>query len=376
MRILQISSAPTFGGGEKHVCDLAAGLAGLGHEISLAVRPGCGWKDKIRGVEPANIHEVPLRGSADIGSAFRLASLTREHEFDILHAHMARDYVPAAIASRRAGVPVVLTRHVLFPMSGINKLLLRNVGRVIAVSSAVEANLQAIFEKEKIFAVTNGIAMEKFGNVSGEDASAFRDVYGIDSGVKLVTSVGELKALKGQEDFILAASEIAKVRPDAHFLVVGRDNSPGRAFRKKLRRMVRVLDLEGRFTFLEWVEDTAPMLAATDVFVSASHSESFGLAILEAMASGRPVVATRTAGALELIEDGVSGLLAGVKEPLEISKAVVDILDDGDQAHQLGTAARSRAADNFSLAKMVASTESVYEELARPEAGSTAKLRT
>lgn len=364
MRVLLISSADNFGGGEKHLVDLAEGLSCSGNAVSVVVRPGCGWTDRISGVKPSNIHSLPLRGSADVFSAMRLATLVRETGADILHAHMARDYVPAALAARKAGLTgLVLTRHVLFPMSRINRLLLRNVSRIIAVSSAVESNLKRTFPEEKIVAVPNGIAMERFTGIGREKAEAFRTSYGIPPAAKLVTSVGELKPLKGQEDFILAASEIAKGDPEAHFLLIGKDNSAGSVFRKKLRRMARVLDLDDRVTFLDWVEDTGPMLAATDVFVSTSHTESFGLAILEALAAGRPVVATSTAGASELIEEGVSGLLAGIKEPLEVANAVRKVINDELLAERLGRAAQVRAVENFSLEKMIARTLSVYEDI-------------
>ena len=78
-------------------------------------------------------------------------------------------------------------------------------------------------------------------------------------------------------------------------------------FARELKRLVKIFDLEDRFLFLDWVENTAPLLAAMDIFVSASHSESFGLAIFEAMASGKAIVATETEGAKELIENGIFG---------------------------------------------------------------------
>jgi len=90
---------------------------------------------------------------------------------------------------------------------------------------------------------------------------------------------------------------------DAHFVIVGKDNSYKKDFRRELKRLIKVFGLEDKVLFLDWIEDTAPLLSALDVFCFPSHSESFGLAILEAMACGNAIVATTTEGAKELIED-------------------------------------------------------------------------
>lgn len=365
MRILQISSSESFGGGEKHFCDLVAGLSERGNTVFAAVRPGCGWKDRLEGLSSDCIYEVSLRGSADMLAAFRLSRLIRQLKPDIVHAHMARDYAPAAFAARIAGRSrLVLTRHVLFPMSQINRYLLRNAARVIAVSSGVEPNLRRIFPENKIVSIPNGIGMERFGRLEAANSdSQFRENYGIPSDARIVATVGELKPLKGQEEFVLAAAEIAKEDPHAYFMSVGKDSSAQGQFKRRLRRLVSVFGLEDRFIFLDWLDDTAPLLRAAEVFVSASHSESFGLAILEAMASSKPVVATSTAGACELIEDGRSGILVDPKDPVAIARAVKSVLGDVQLSKRLGAEAHKRAVSGFSLEKMVSATEELYSEL-------------
>jgi glycosyltransferase involved in cell wall biosynthesis len=365
MRVLQISSAKDFGGGERHFCDLADGLSDRGVTVFVAVRPECTWREKLDRVPEDRIVEVPLRGSADARSTFALSRLIREQRIDIVHAHVARDYVPAAVAVRLAGrAGLVLTRHVLFPMSRFSRFFLRNVSRVIAVSSAVETNLLATFPQEKIVEIPNGISLERFaGARPDKDGADFRNAYGIPSDAKVVATVGELKPLKGQEDFVLAAAEIVKKVPEAYFLVIGKDNSRTGDFRRRLRRLSKVLGIEERCKFLDWVEDTAPLLSALDVLVSASHSESFGLAILEGMASGKPVVATATAGAKELIQDRKSGLLADIKDPVSIANAVVRVLRDEAFADSIGGEARKRAQSGFSIEKMVGATAALYGEI-------------
>ena len=156
-----------------------------------------------------------------------------------------------------------------------------------------------------------------------------------------------MKILKGQRDFVLAANEIAKKTEDAFFIIVGKDNSFQKSFRGELKRLVKIFGLEKQFLFLDWLEDTAPLLSAIDVFVSPSHSESFGLAILEAMASGKAIVATETEGAKELLESGKSGKLVAVKEPLELAEAIREFSENEIMCQTFGENAQKLRGKNF-----------------------------
>jgi glycosyltransferase involved in cell wall biosynthesis len=115
--------------------------------------------------------------------------------------------------------------------------------------------------------------------------------------------------------------------------------------------------------WLDWAEETAPLLHALDVFVSASHSESFGLAILEATASGAAIVATATEGAKEILRDGETGLLVPIQEPVALAEAVGKLLRDEKLRAKLGRQAREAAAKTFSLERMIEETERVYKQL-------------
>ncbi len=365
MRILQISSAKNFGGGEKHLVDLVIGLRRRGHEVFLAVPDGSPVAEKIETFPTENILRVKIKNSSDVLAAVRIAKFIKKNGIEIVHAHAAKDYLPASVAVRIAKpAKLVLTRHVLFPMKRMQKLALSNVSKVIAVSAAVEANLKRTFPPEKIVKIPNGIETEKWADSDKEKLfREFRFLHNIDFDAPLVGTIGELKRLKGQQDFVLAAGEIVKKFPETHFVIVGTDNSFKKDFRRELKRLVKVFGLEDRFLFLDWVEDTAPLLAAMDIFVSASHSESFGLAILEAMASGKAIIATETEGAKELIENGKSGKLVPVKEPLKFAEAVEEFLSTEKMREDFGRQAQAAARENFSLEKMIEQTEKVYQTL-------------
>ena len=132
------------------------------------------------------------------------------------------------------------------------------------------------------------------------------------------------------------------------------------AFRRKLKRLVKVFGLEKQFTFLNWIEETAPLFSSLDIFVSASHSESFGLAILEAMASQTAVVATATDGAKQLLRADKTGLLTPVKDTVRLAESVCKILENDQKREDLGKNGQNFVLNNFSLQKMVDRTEEIY----------------
>ena len=362
MRILQISSAKNFGGGEKHLVDLVSGLRQRGHEIFLAVPDASPVLEKLEDFPAENILRVRIKNSTDVLAAVKIAKFIKENKIEIAHAHAAKDYLPASVAVRIAKQSkLILTRHVLFSMKRMQKFALSNVSKVIAVSSGVEANLNRTFPAEKIVKIPNGIEIEKWSKADKEKLfREFRFLHNISFDALLVGTIGELKRLKGQQDFVFAANEVVKKFPETHFVVVGTDNSFKKDFRRELKRLVKVFGLEDNFLFLDWVEDTAPLLAAMDIFVSASHSESFGLAILEAMASGKAIVATETEGAKELIEDGKSGKLVSVKEPLKLAEKIEEFLSDENMREEFGANRQAKRREKIFLWKKWSSKRKAF----------------
>jgi L-malate glycosyltransferase len=365
VRILQVSSARHFGGGERHFVDLCRGLHERGHEVFAALRPTNRWQQRLDFLPAERILHVSLRNAFGVLSAQRIAEFVNENKIEIVHAHAARDYIPASLACRIAkSAKFVLTRHVLFPMKPFHRYALTNLSKAIAVSGAVAENLQKIFPKEKIRVAANGIRVENWANADAKKLrEEFRFLHEIPFDSFLIGTLGELIELKGQREFVLAANEIARKFPESFFLVVGKDNSIKQEFRRELRRLIKVFDLENRFLFLDWVEDTAQFFHALDVFVSPSRMESFGLAILEAMASGKAIVATETDGARELLQNDFSAKLTKIKEPLQLADAVEEFLRDENLRARLGANAQATAREKFGLERMIDEIEKIYAGL-------------
>jgi glycosyltransferase involved in cell wall biosynthesis len=359
IRVLQVSSARAFGGGERHLADLARGLHERGHELLAALREGSPLRERLSFLPEQNVYTLRLRNSLDITSGRKLARIARERGVDIIHAHVARDYAPAAFAARFAPASrLVITRHVLFPLSRANRLVLSNVSRVIAVSEPVARALHAqkIFDEDKVRVVENSVDLARFDRARAE---AGPDTPGRPFRVGII---GELSVIKGQEEFVRAAALVRKDFGErVEFLIAGEDNSGGE-YRTRVVRLVNELNLENHVRLLGRVEDVSSLFVKLDVVVSASYSESFGMAMAEAFACGVPVVATATAGARSLIEDGVSGLLVPRGDVRGLAAAVISLLSDEERRLALGAQARRSARERFSAERMVEATERVYEE--------------
>jgi glycosyltransferase involved in cell wall biosynthesis len=364
LKILQISSAQSLGGGERHLADLANGLAGRGHEVYVALRPKSPLINELKDLRGGNVTTLPLRNSLDAKSARDLAQLVRRNQIQIVHAHMARDYPLAAYAARtNPGSKLIVTRHVLFPLNPLHRITLGKASRIIAVSQAVASQLQAdaIAPSEKISVVLNGIDTTRFQEARQRFTRLqFLDSWNLPEDCLLVGTVGELTPLKGQEEFLRAATRVLRQYPNTYLIIAGVDHSRGNKHRARIGQLIEELSLTERVRLAGWLEDLAQLYCALDVFVSASHTESFGLALAEAMASGTAVVATETESAREIIEPGKTGLLVPIGNVDELAKSILALLADKNERARLGTAAQQSASTRFSVERMIAETEKIY----------------
>ena len=357
MNILQISSASSFGGGERYVADLTNSLIARGHNLYAALRPGSPLIRHLQ-LPKERILTLPLRNALDVPSAHELERFVRRQAIDVVHAHMARDYSLASYAARRK-TKFVATRHVLFQLNRLHRHTLARATRVIAVSSAVAKELQRVVSEKQIALIPNGIDVERFERArAGFDRGQFLRGMGLPEECLLVGSVGELRTLKRHDDFIRAAAQIVSRFPETHFVLAGIDTIGD--VRKQLEKLVTDLRLNDCFHFLGWVDGAEELLCAMDVFVSASETESFGLAMAEAMAAGTPVVATRTEGAQEVVEDQETGLIVPIGDVEEIAEAVITLLGDSDRRRTMGAHAHEAAKTKFSLNRMVDAIEKIY----------------
>jgi glycosyltransferase involved in cell wall biosynthesis len=229
---------------------------------------------------------------------------------------------------------------------------------VIAVSEAVARELRAsqIVSNDQIAVIHNGIDVDRIKKTCAAfHREPFLRSIGMPVRTPLVGSIGELRTLKRHDDFIRAAALILKEFPETQFVLAGVGE-----VREQLEKLVAELGLTERFHFLGWLDDADKLLCAMDVFVSASETESFGLAIVEAMAAGTAVVATATDGAREVIDDQQTGLLVPIGDVNRIAESVINLLSDPEKRRRFATQSAQSAAKKFSLTRMVDEIERIY----------------
>jgi L-malate glycosyltransferase len=371
VKILQLSSARTFGGGERHFADLSNALSERGHDVYAALSHASPLREKLARLPDENIITSPLRNALDLASASQLARFIRDHQIEIVHAHLARDYPLAAYAARRAGrerVPFILTRHVPFALSRLHRFTLANVARVIAVSEGVARGLrrQRIFPDEKIRVIPNGISVAQIDDAlrNFDRARYRRTLQQTASAPLLVGTVGELSPVKGQAEFVRAAATIIRREnfTRAQFLIIGEDKSPRARTRTLLEKLIAAHELQEHVLFLGHVSELTPLIASLDLYVSASRAEAFGLATLEALMCGVATVATETDGARELIEDGLTGKLVPIGDADALADVILHLLRNEEERARISERARDDSRARFSLEQMVEATEKVYRE--------------
>jgi glycosyltransferase involved in cell wall biosynthesis len=353
MRILQISSARHFGGGERHIVDLTNGLIERGHELFVAAVAKSPILPELPTGISRNFFELSASNALNYTKAFALRSFVRAHDIEIVHAHMARDYPLSALAvGGAARVRFVITRHVLFPMNKLHRITRGRVARVIAVSQSVAASVRAqgIFRDDQIVVVPNGIDIRRFSS-RVNDASSARLRVGI---------LGELTPNKGQIEFVRAAEMVARQVNDVKFIIAGRDNSNEGAYGRQLKEIIQASEFRDRIELVEGEIDVPGFLTTLDLLVSASRSEAFGLSVVEAMAAGVPVVATATDGAREIIKDKETGHLVRIGDVREIAATITGLLRNREARQRVSAHARRMVAQRFSLERMVSETEAVY----------------
>jgi glycosyltransferase involved in cell wall biosynthesis len=330
----------------------------------------------LRGKAPAGL--VPLdslgrdvRGGRDWGAFWTLVRLIREFKPHVVHTHTAKAGALGRIAAWACRVPVVVhtyhghvfdayfspakTRLVV----AAERFLARRAHALVAVTDRVRRDVLArgIGRDDTVVVVPLGLDLDPLVAAPARRGELRREL-GIDAAAPLVGIVARLVPVKAHETFLEAARAIAPVRPDAVFLVVGDGER-----RAELEALAAGLGLSARVRFLGWRADLDRLYADLDVVVLTSKNEGSPVALIEAMAAGRPVVSTRAGGVEDVVTDGETGLLVPVGDAAAVARAILALLDDPARAARLGTAARASAVARFGSGRLVGDIDALYRRL-------------
>lgn len=311
--------------------------------------------------------QIYLLARRDWPMARRLARLIKQNAIDLVHGNNSLNRA-VILAARLASVPHVCHVRMLHELSPVDRYLARYVNSFVYISKAVErCYCSQGISASRGQVVHDSIDVDAF--VQADQVAELRAEFGLTDQDWLISNVGRLDWWKGHDDFLRAMAEVTRSQPNGKALIVGAlDTMPrNQAYYRRLQQLVTDLGLSEHVVFTGFRADVPRVMAASDVVVhSASEPEPLGLVIMEAMAAGRPVVATAAGGVLDIIEDQVTGLLVPPKDAALMARAIQKLLRNRDQAEVMGRRAQQQATRRFSVEQHVAAVQRIYERALGP----------
>jgi glycosyltransferase involved in cell wall biosynthesis len=371
VRLMNVVPTLLCGGTENHFMTLSRAL----DQSRFAVRFAClrRWGPFVtelceRRIPLTEYRVETFRSMNALVQQARLARDVRRHAIDIVHTYSFYGNV-FAIPPGRLSAPVVVASirdrgpYLTAMQRRVQRQVCRLADCVLVNADAVKSWLIGDgYAASKIVVIPNGVDLSRFEPTG--DRMQLRRALGVPAGTRLVAVVSRLTALKGIEDFIDAAAIVAAKRSDVTFLIVG-EPSPinNRAYVDDLRVRAAQRGIANRVTFTGLRSDVPALLSAVDVSVMPSLNEALSNVLLESMAAGTAVVATDVGGTTEALADGKSGVLVPPANPRLMAEAMLRLLDNPSLARELGETARRTIGNRYSLDRMVASTEALYDRL-------------
>jgi len=365
--VLFVVDTLDLGGTETQMVQLARQLKANRHRVTVAcLHPGGPLAHDLSEAG-ISVVEFPKLGSllsmSGVYQSFRLAAFIRRRKFDVVHAHDLWANLMAVPAARITGAPVILSSqrdlgHLFWYTPFRCKVIAaihRLSTRVVANSAAVRKLLVEDFRvpPARVQVLRNSVDFPRFAFARGDKRKLFPD---LDPKSRLIAVVANMhSSVKGHHNLIEAARVICDVIPEASFVLVGDGDE-----RPKIEEHARGAGVGKHFIFLGRRKDVPELLACCELSVLASESEGFPNVVLEAMAAGLPVVATRVGGVPEIIEDGLSGILIPPQSHQALAEAVLRVMQNRPLAALLAHAGQQRVRRHFSFDRLVAEAERLY----------------
>lgn len=373
LQVVLFTDADVFAGTERHMLDLARGLRAAGAVPIIACPRVSVLGDRARG---EGIEHLPVEkgGFIDWPAINAIRRKLRDGSADIIHAHNGRTALSAALAVKleRRG-SYVLTQHFLVPSRAtrkglkavvsnrLHRWISRGAGHVIAISDASRQGIEERGEAASgnVTTIPNGIPQPDTGRLA--DPAAIRAELGIGSSQPLIVCAARLELEKDVASLIAAMPAVLAAVPEAVCAIAGNgsqyDLLAAQIGKLRLGKSVRLLGFR---------EDAISLIHAADIFVLPSLAEPFGLVLIEAMALGKPVIATNIGGPVEIVENRQTGLLVPPAEPKALADAITRILLDKPLRLGMGAGGLARFKEHYTVERMTGAILEAYRK-----AGST-----
>jgi glycosyltransferase involved in cell wall biosynthesis len=254
-------------------------------------------------------------------------------------------------------IPLIWHVRVPLPDNFLDRFLVLFSSRIVAVSRIVKRRF-AWLKKDVVETIYNGVDTRKFSPGLAQDD--VRKKFHINSEDTVIGTVGRLSPEKGLEYLISAIPDVVNVYPRTKVFIVGNGDDK---YRLSLQEKVKELELSSRIFFVGFYEDVPQVLRCMDIFSLPSLFEAFNRSLLEAMACGLPVVATAVGGNVEIVQDGVNGLLVPPSNPRALAIAITELLKDIEKARKMGLEGKLLVEENFSIDINVRKIEKLYLQI-------------
>jgi glycosyltransferase involved in cell wall biosynthesis len=366
MNLLYILFSRGFGGLERYAIGKALAMANRGHDVYFIRRSGTEVAKRLKELNFPGEEWNPLK-YIDLPAMLKIRSLIKRRGIEIVHAHHSADLGLISPALwKMSGIDLVYSNYMQVPKPKLdlyNRLEYGRIYRVVVGSESMRENSinNLPVPPEKIVTIPYGIDMKKF-DPDKTPTGALREQYGIDKESPIIGIIGRLDPLKGQMEMIGAMSSILMKYPKAILALTG-DETP--EFKGKYKQLledkIEVLGLTSNIIFTGQTEDTASILADLDVYVLATHSETFSLGCLEAMAMRRPVVGTNSGGTPDMLDHGKCGLLAEPKSAESLAQKTMEFLSDRSLCDRLSEKAQDKVRNGYNNILSMDKLEDIYK---------------
>jgi glycosyltransferase involved in cell wall biosynthesis len=390
---------PVLGGGETHIRALGSALAASGLPATVVTRRGRAEWPAAEEIDGLRVLRVPPSGEGRAGK-YRmvpgaLRALLRERErFDVIVVRGTRVLgLPGLVAGRWLGKAVVLQPEINGEMTGevytwgkawggglrgrlvrgvtaIRNLFFRDADGFVAMSGAIRREFLAMgAPEERVALIPHGVDLSRFRPASAEERTELRARLSLPKDARIVVYTGRLLRGKGLDILFEAFRRIAPRDAQARLLIVGSGAGQSLSVEEDLRTAAREPRLEGRVVFVGRVDAVEDYLRASDVFAFPSVFEALGISLVEAAACGLPSVGSRTGGIVDVIEDGVTGLLVPPADARALEDALETLLAHPGPREEMGRRARERALRLFDADTSLLRYRTLFHEVARATGG-------
>ncbi|MBN1627856.1 MAG: glycosyltransferase family 4 protein [Deltaproteobacteria bacterium] len=357
MRILHIETGRHLYGGALQVLYLLKGLKERGVKNTLV----CPRESEI-GIESrdsALIHEIPFASEIDLSFLLRLYLLMNSERPDIIHIHSRRGAdLWGGLAARLAKIPAIITRRVDNPESALAARFKYSMYRhVVTISEGIQKVLIAEgLKPEKITLIHSAVDLDRY-KTSG-DMEWFHREFGLSAENMAIGTVAQFIPRKGHRYIIESVPKILERFPGARFLFFGQG-----PLKNELQAFCRKTGIDNRVYFAGFRTDLEKILPCLDILLHPASMEGLGVSLLQAAASGVPIIGARTGGIPEVVNHGVNGYLIEPADTQAIVDSVVSLLQDPEKRRRLGMAGRQKVETSFSISTMVEAYLTLYDKL-------------